>query len=313
MFGRDVDIVDQLALDGDDLVAVAADDARVGKAAFLVERLGGLGDIVVVLDVGGHVLDDVGDLAGSLVDLAERRFDEAVFVDLGIGRQVVDQADVRAFRRLDRAHTAVVGVVDVADVEGCALTRQTAGAERGQTALVRQLCQRVVLIHELRQRGGAEELLDDRRDRPDVDEALRRDDVEILDGHALADDALEAGEADAELVLQQLAHAAQAAVAQMVDVVLGACALHHAAQVVDGGKDVVLGDVLRNELVAAGLDGLFPAVGGDGLEHFAQDVEADLLLDAVLGRVKVDELRHVDHAVGEDDDLAAVRPRSRRG
>ena len=32
-------------------------------------------------------------------------------------------------------------------------------------------------------------------------------------------DALHAGEADAELVLQQLAHAAQAAVAQVVDVV----------------------------------------------------------------------------------------------
>ncbi len=50
---------------------------------------------------------------------------------------------------------------------------------------------------------------DDRRDRADVDEALRRDGVEILHGHALADDALEAGEADAELILQQLAHAAQ--------------------------------------------------------------------------------------------------------
>ena len=42
---------------------------------------------------------------------------------------------------------------------------------------------------------------------------------EILNGHALADDALQAGEADAELVLQQLAHAAQAAVAEVVDVV----------------------------------------------------------------------------------------------
>ena len=76
------------------------------------------------------------------------------------GRQIVNQADVRAFRRLDRAHTAIVGVVNVSDVEGCAVTRQTAGAQCGQTALVRQLRQRVVLIHELRQRGGAEELLD---------------------------------------------------------------------------------------------------------------------------------------------------------
>ena len=50
-------------------------------------------------------------------------------------------------------------------------------------------------------------------------------DVQILNGHALPDDALQAGEADAELVLQQLAHAAQAAVAQVVDVVGGADAV----------------------------------------------------------------------------------------
>ena len=55
---------------------------------------------------------------------------------------------------------------------------------------------------------------------PDVDEALGRDDIQILNGHALPDDTLHAAKADAELVLQQLAHAAQAAVAQMVDIIL---------------------------------------------------------------------------------------------
>ena len=49
---------------------------------------------------------------------------------------------------------------------------------------------------------------------PDVDEALGRDDIQILNGHALPDDTLHAAKADAELVLQQLAHAAQAAVAR---------------------------------------------------------------------------------------------------
>ncbi len=73
---------------------------------------------------------------------------------------------------------------------------------------------------------GAEELLDGGDHRADVDEGLRGVTTsEILQGHALADDALHAGEADAELVLQQLAHAAQAAVAQMVDVIGGADAV----------------------------------------------------------------------------------------
>ena len=128
---------------------MAADDTRVYKPAILVQRLGGLRDIVVILDVGGHVFDLVCHNAGCLVHLAERRFDEAVFIDFGIGRQIVDQTDVRTFRRLDRAHTAVMRVVNISNVERRALTRQTARAECRQTALVRQLCQRVILIHKL--------------------------------------------------------------------------------------------------------------------------------------------------------------------
>jgi hypothetical protein len=47
--------------------------------------------------------------------------DEAVLVDAGIARQRRDQADVRTFRRLDRADAAVVGRMDVADFESRAL------------------------------------------------------------------------------------------------------------------------------------------------------------------------------------------------
>ena len=93
--------------------------------------------------------------------------------------------------------------------------------------------------------------------------ALGRDAVQILNGHALADDALHPAEADAELVLQQLTHAAQAAVAQMVDVIGGADAIGQAVQVVDGGQHIVNDDVLGNQLIAGILHGilqLFPAV-----------------------------------------------------
>ena len=196
--------------------------------------------------------------------------------------------------------------MNITHIERCTLSRQAAGTECGQTALVRQLCQRVVLVHELRQRARTEELLDHRRHGADVDQALRRNHVEILNGHALANDALEAGKADAELVLQQLAHAAKTAIAQMVNVVLCARALHHGAQIVDGCKNVVLCNVLRNKVFAALVDRFLPAVCRDRLEHFAQHGEADLFLDAVLLGVKVHELRHIDHAVGEDLDLSAV-------
>ncbi len=87
------------------------------------------------------------------LDLAVGSLDEAVLVDLGVGGQIGDQTDVGAFRRLDGAHTAVVGVVNVSDLEVGAVTAQTAGAQSGQTALVGQLSQGVVLIHELATAG----------------------------------------------------------------------------------------------------------------------------------------------------------------
>ena len=45
---------------------------------------------------------------------------------------------------------------------------------------MRQLAKRVVLIHELGQLGGAEELLDGGGDGPDIDEGLGGDHVQVL-------------------------------------------------------------------------------------------------------------------------------------
>ena len=53
------------------------------------------------------------------------------------------------------AHTAIVAVMNVADFEACAVTAYTAGAQsRDRRRFVGQLSQRVILVHELRQRGG---------------------------------------------------------------------------------------------------------------------------------------------------------------
>ena len=186
-------------------------------AGLEVERLVRLGDRVVLLLVGREVVDVVGHLAVDHTTVG--RLNEAVGVNAAERRERADKADVRAFRRLDRAHAAVVGVVDVADFEACALAGQTARAECGQTALVRDACGEVRLVHELRELGASEELLDGSHNRADVHERLRGDLVRLLHAHALAHDALHAGEADAELVLDELADRADAAVAEVVDVV----------------------------------------------------------------------------------------------
>ena len=302
-----VDVVNAVAVDLDDLVAVAAGDTRVDKAAVLIDRLGRLTDDELILNVGGHVGDLVGDMARRVIDSAEGRLDEAVFVDAGVGREVGDQADVRTFGGLDGAHTAVVAVVDVADLHVRALTAKAAGAERGKTALVRQLGERVRLIHELGQRAGAEELLDGRGDRTDVDEALRRHDVEILNGHALADHTLHAGKADAELVLQQLAHAAQAAVAEMVDIVLRDDAVRQRVHVVDGGENIVRKDVLGRETVGVVADGFLELLALVLRQQLLEHALAHALLDTALGDgVEVHEAGEVDHVVREDAQRLAV-------
>ena len=178
-----------------------------------------------------------------LSTLAVRRLDEAVLVHARERRERRDEADVRTFRRLDRADAAVVRGVHVAHLEAGALAREAAGPERREAALVRDLAERVRLVHELRELRAAEVLLDHRADRLRVDEVVRHQRVDLLrHAHALLDGALHAHEADAVLVLHQLADRADAAVAEVVDVVDRAAAVLQLDEVAHR-----LEDVLRRE------------------------------------------------------------------
>ena len=100
-------------------------------AAFLQVGVGlqHLGLLQVIADAviavaGIHHADEVEHAA--ILHLAVRRLDEAVIVDARIATQGRDQADVRTFRRLNRADTSVVRRVNVADFKSGALTRQAA-------------------------------------------------------------------------------------------------------------------------------------------------------------------------------------------
>ena len=193
-----------------------------------------------------YQLHVVGDLA--LARAAVGRLDEAVLVDARERRERRDEADVRTFRRLDRADTTVVGRVNVADFEARSLARETAGSERGETTLVRDLRERVRLVHELRELRAAEVLLHDRGDGLRVDEVVRHERVDLLrHGHALLDGALHADETDAVLVLHQLADRADAAVAEVVDVVDRAAAVLQLDEVTNGLEDVLRREDLRVE------------------------------------------------------------------
>ena len=207
---------------GRDLVGLTVTPADqhplLGEAALLVQLGVGLGDDEAVLDVGGHVLDLVGD--PTLLHLAVRSLDEPEGVHPGEAGQRADQADVRAFRRLDGTHPAVVRGVHVAHLHAGPIPGQTARTERGEPPLVGQARDRVGLVHELAELGGAEELLQRRHHRPDVDQGLRRDRLDVLGRHPVPDHPLHPAEAGAQLVLDQLTHRTQPAIAEVVDVVL---------------------------------------------------------------------------------------------
>ncbi len=191
-FGRNVHKVGAGRLDLDYLGARARGDALFNEAVFLVERLVCLRDDIVILHIGGHVHDLVGDHACFVIDAAIGRFDEAVIVYARVGGKIRDKPDVRAFRRFDRTHTPVVGIVHVAHLKAGAVAAQTAGAERRQAALVSQLGKRVVLVHELRQRRASEEFAYRGEDRAYVDKLFGRDGLVFLDRHALLDDLVHA-------------------------------------------------------------------------------------------------------------------------
>ena len=93
----------------------------------------------------------------------------------------------------------------------------------------------------------------------------------------------------------------------MVDVVLGGQALGQGVHIVDGGENVIHNDVLGDQLVGVGADGVFQVVALVLLQQLLENGEAHTLLDAALRRgIEVHIPAHVAHVVGEDPQGLAV-------
>ena len=167
--------------------------------------------------------------------------DKAVFVDARKAGERRDQADVRTFRRFNRADAAVVRRVNVANFEARAFAGQTARSKRRETPLVRDLRERIGLIHELRELARSEELADGGHHRLRIHQVMRHGRRHFLvDRHLFFDRALHAHQADAELVFEQFADRANAAVAQVIDVVDSANTPAQLQQIEDRVDEVLL-------------------------------------------------------------------------
>ena len=192
--------------------------------------------------------------------------------------------------------------MDVTDLKSGPLSGQTAGAQGGKTPLVGQLCQRIVLIHELGQLGASEKLLYRRGHGLDIDQGLGGDAVHVLGRHPLPHHSLHTGQTDAVLILEQLAYGADPPVAQMINVVRSADLLFEMHIIVNRSKDIFSGDMLGHQFAHVPADGSFQLCLI--LSEFRQDVLEHRIVyhlrDPCLFRFKVHITGQIHHHVGEN-------------
>jgi len=119
---------------------------------------------------------------------------------------------------------------------------------------VRQLAQGVGLIHELAQLRAAEEFLHLRHDRLRVHEVLRHQVLRTDRVHAVTGRLLQLRQTIANLILQQLAHAAHAAVPKVIDIIHLVVRLRDASQLLDYANHVGFGQRTRRLYTGRTLD-----------------------------------------------------------
>ena len=176
----------------------------------------------------------------SVLNLSIRCSDESEVIDLGIHTQRRDQSDVRTFWCLDGAQTAIVRIVHVAHLKSGTFTRQSTRSQSRQTALVRNLSQRIRLIHKLRQSVRSEERIDDRRDRLSINQINRSKDLIIAYVHSLAHCTRHTRQPDTKLIVQLLTHRTHTTITQVVNIINNRLGVDQLDEVFDDFDDVLL-------------------------------------------------------------------------
>ena len=166
------------------------------------------------------------------------------------------------------------------------------------------LGERVVLVHELAELRGAEELLHGGRHRLRVDHLLRHQRLALGEVEPLLDRTLDAHEADPERVLGHLADRTDTAVAEVIDVIDDTVAVADGDQDLQDLEHIVLGEDIRtDDLLAA--DAPVELHAADIGEVVALGVEEEVV-EEVLGSVAGRRLTGSHHAVDLHQRLEAV-------
>ncbi len=95
--------------------------------------------MVVIFFIRCHVYNFIGYLRIfriGLINLTIRSLNKTVLVDSCIGCKGVDQTDVRTFGSLNGAHSSVMGIMYVTNLESGTVSGKTTGSQCGETSLV---------------------------------------------------------------------------------------------------------------------------------------------------------------------------------
>ena len=111
-------------------------------------------------------------------------------------------------------------VMHVAHIKARAFTAETTGTERRQSALVRQFVQRIGLLHELRQLRTAKKLAHRRHNRADVDEIQAASFAQGREYSFVRGPHVPGEQTNTQVILDQLAHRFDAAIAQMINIIV---------------------------------------------------------------------------------------------
>ena len=149
LLGGYVHVVNLVAAEQAGFAFATASNQIFYKVAFVIQVGVRLSDNVVTFFDSRQVMNFIG--YNTVGHFTVRGLEETVFVSLCVHGQGVDQTDVWTFRRFDWTYATVVRRVYVSNFKACTFTGQTAWAECRDTTFVRNLRQRVVLVHELRQ------------------------------------------------------------------------------------------------------------------------------------------------------------------
>ena len=124
-------------------------------------------------------------------------------------------------------------IVYVTNLKSGTLTRQTARSQGRQTTFMRNLSQRVCLVHKLRQSIRSEERVDNRRNCLRVNQIDRGKHFIIANVHTFTNRTGHTGQTNTELIIQLLANCTHTTVAQVVDIINNRLRVDQLDQILD--------------------------------------------------------------------------------